>query len=165
MQKHRNTYIVTENWIKCDERKTRAGNVFFIGPRIYSYGSHFVMAERIHNAKGAVAYFVNSNTYSATTNAHQAVVRRALGGVTDPVFTFPFAKDWEVPDVTDKAVLRVIVNGMLTDAKNKLASAKRARTYKDMHLCDAAQRLREAARMSDFFKLGVRIPKQLMEAA
>lgn len=61
------------------------GNFFFNGLTIYSYGSHFPIAQ-IYNKDHNIVFF-NSGGYSNTTAKHQSCVRYAINH--KKVFTLP----------------------------------------------------------------------------
>lgn len=63
--------------------------VFFEGNTIYSYGKHFPMAIRQESDSVGTWYLVNADTYSSTTNKHQAGVRSAISG--KPQMQIPFS--------------------------------------------------------------------------
>lgn len=75
---------VTRRWrdrvLGIDKRQPlKARNVFERGDRIYSYGEHFEMARPLRNRRREVtAFLVNGDTFSRTTNRHQATVRSVL---------------------------------------------------------------------------------------
>lgn len=46
------------------------GSVFFEGPIIYSYGSHYPMATITHPSPGLTIVFVNSEKTTPTTQGH-----------------------------------------------------------------------------------------------
>lgn len=58
------------------DARNAAGNVFFEGPTLYSYGRHFPMA-RIHKSRKGTLVLLNSGRYSATTGKHQGWVSGA----------------------------------------------------------------------------------------
>jgi hypothetical protein len=49
-------------------------NIFFEGDKLYSYGYHFVMAQRLYDEQGEF-YLINADSYSRTTAKHQSYVR------------------------------------------------------------------------------------------
>ena len=55
-------------------RNRRAGNLFFNGPVIYSYGSHFSVGVKLETGD----FLLNADTYSVTTSRHQSEVRYAV---------------------------------------------------------------------------------------
>jgi hypothetical protein len=55
--------------------------MFFQGTRIYSYGTHYCIAE-LHSANGQRVALVNSNGYSISTAKHTNYTRRALTHLT-----------------------------------------------------------------------------------
>lgn len=67
---------LTHIWAKQSQSEGRnaARNVYFIGPKIYSYGSHFCMGNIIK--PGIV--LINANSYSNTTAKHMSAVRYAV---------------------------------------------------------------------------------------
>lgn len=73
-----NTYDVCKQYVRGFKREgnNSGGTVYYIGDNIYSYGSHFKMAERMRDG----SYIVNGDTYSITTSKHQSRLRDALRG-------------------------------------------------------------------------------------
>lgn len=59
-----------------DEGRSNNGQFYFVGPVIYSYGSHFVAG--VIDAGGR--HWINSDSYSPTTAKHMSYVRRAVPG-------------------------------------------------------------------------------------
>lgn len=60
--------------------------MFFEGPSIYSYGSHFEIARFVKAGKASIVLFTTRD-YSVTTSKHKGVARRAVDGQI--VFTVP----------------------------------------------------------------------------
>lgn len=52
----------------------RAGNVFFDGPALYSYGRHFELARKLSDD----TLLINTRSYSVSTSKHQSIVHRAV---------------------------------------------------------------------------------------
>lgn len=79
-------------WAQQGQEEGRAGNMFFEGPTIYSYGRHYA-AGQIHT-KGKTRQFalVNATKYSVSTTAHTSEVADALRGLM-PVFRSPDVSD------------------------------------------------------------------------
>jgi hypothetical protein len=67
-------------WAQQTQDKGRAGNIFFEGTKIYSYGYHFVAAQ-IHTIKGKRFALVNKHRYSPSTAQHLSCVRDSLNGL------------------------------------------------------------------------------------
>jgi len=89
----------------------RAGNVYFDGDVIYSYGSHFPMAVRLPNG----LYVCNGDKYSVTTSSHQSQLFGAI----------PNRERVEIPfsalanlDVNGRGALRVVRELKLLDWQN-----------------------------------------------
>lgn len=62
-------------WANQVQAEGKAGNVFFEGPKLYSYGRHFVIARILPNG---VAVFSKMG-YSSSTAQHQSMARAAWG--------------------------------------------------------------------------------------
>lgn len=59
-----------------DEGRSNNGNFYFVGPVIYSYGSHFVAG--VIDESGVA--WINADSYSPSTAKHMSYVRRAVRG-------------------------------------------------------------------------------------
>jgi hypothetical protein len=59
-----------------EEGRNSARRVFFEGPRLFSYGSHFLTGYRLPDG----AAFLNSGRYSVSTSRHQSDARHAVKG-------------------------------------------------------------------------------------
>ena len=71
-----------------DEARNSTGSLYFSGPTIYSYGSHFPIARHVTNDAGQRAVLFTTATYSVTTSSHCSAVRSAIpSGI--PVFHVP----------------------------------------------------------------------------
>lgn len=77
-------------WAQQIQPRGRAGNIFFGGPTIYSYGYHYKAAQ-FHKRKGQTFVLVNSYRYSPSTCKHLNEVRDAIRHLDY----------FESPDVTD----------------------------------------------------------------
>lgn len=69
-----------------DSARDAGHNFYFVGPALYSYGSHFVIAYRYQRADGSAFFILNADTYSMSTTRHQYDARRAIPGYCDKVF-------------------------------------------------------------------------------
>ncbi len=69
------------------EARNAAGNIYFNGATIYSYGSHFPIACHVTNKRGKKAILFTSRGCSVTTSGHKSEVRGACHHLT--VFTVP----------------------------------------------------------------------------
>lgn len=58
-----------------DEARTPTSNLYFQGPTVFSYGSHFPIAR--HTEKHGAAVLFTTRSYSVTTSKHLAIVRQA----------------------------------------------------------------------------------------
>lgn len=75
--------MVAHVWAQQSQSEGRSnnGNLYFDGPVIYSYGSHFVAG--YIDREGAA--WINSDSYSPTTAKHMSYVSRAVRGKYFPV--------------------------------------------------------------------------------
>lgn len=117
---------VTHYWANQIQPRGRAGNVFFEGPTIYSYGYHFPIAT-IFPGRG-VAFTTRS--YSVTTSGHISRARRASMHLNVISVHDPASRASSQLFTTMQEV-----NGLLT-------KAKRARANKSFLLADAANLVR-----------------------
>lgn len=65
----------------------RAGNVFFEGNVIYSYGYHYELARFFQNVNNETAILINDRGYSVSTSKHIGLVRSATSHFTQFNFT------------------------------------------------------------------------------
>lgn len=72
-------------WAQQNQPEGRGSSFYFVGPSIYSYGSHFEIA-RFITRKGARAVLFTTRGYSVTTSKHIGMTRNALHGLALPVF-------------------------------------------------------------------------------
>jgi hypothetical protein len=78
-------------WAQQTQEEGRAGNIFFHGDKIYSYGLHFTAA-KIHTVKGVRFALVNSHRYSTSTGQHLNYIASALNGLMQ-YFSSPDVSD------------------------------------------------------------------------
>ena len=60
------------------EARNSTGSLFFDGPTIYSYGTHFPIATHVTNCRGEVAVLFTTRDYSVTTSGHKSSVTRSI---------------------------------------------------------------------------------------
>lgn len=65
-----------------DSARDPSGNMYFTGPALYSYGSHFCIGYRLERADGSPLFLLNADSYSATTSKMQWIAHRAIYGDT-----------------------------------------------------------------------------------
>ena len=65
----------------------RAGNVFFEGNVIYSYGYHYELARFFQGANNETAILINDMGYSTSTSKHIGLIRSATSHFTQFNFT------------------------------------------------------------------------------
>ena len=90
-----------------------AGNIFFYGDKIYSYGYHYLLAE-FTELNGETVVIINDKGYSNSTAIHINIIRNATSH-----YKQYFTTDFEIPLVYQRIV----------SAKDKLAKAKKPYNY------------------------------------
>lgn len=83
-----------------EEGRNPARRVFFDGPRLFSYGRHFLTAYRLPDG----AAFLNSDRYSVSTSRHQSDARHAVRGRGYPM---PGKLLEGVADLLQQSVFRI----------------------------------------------------------
>lgn len=78
---------VAHAWAHKEIESGRGSNLFFEEDRIYSYGSHFIIAQRVENKNGDILYLFNNEHYSSTTDKHQRYVYDAIPEVGKIIIT------------------------------------------------------------------------------
>lgn len=63
-----------------DNARVASGNLYFTGPTLYSYGSHFVCGHHMPETYGPHIVAMNAGRYSNTTGRHMDAMHRALPG-------------------------------------------------------------------------------------
>lgn len=101
----------------------KGSNMHFEGNTIYSYGSHYQIAQLVGSPNCTKVYFVNSNGYSNTTAKHTNHVWRAIPDIF-PVFKVPFKNNkFSVENLPE------IIDNMMLEGKKYLTQQINARSY------------------------------------
>lgn len=74
-----------------DARVIRAGNVYYSGDTLYSYGSHFPLVKAVKENGLTVLWLVNGDTASTSTARHQNLVRSRIALTSIPSVIIPFS--------------------------------------------------------------------------
>lgn len=114
---------VAHFWANKVQPMGKAGNVYFEGETIYSYGSHFPIAKHY---QGGVAF--TSRSYSHSTSKHKSVTRRAIPGGTCVVYV-------PRPDATAHSQMLTVRRSV----EELLDKASRARERKAILMAQAMQ--------------------------
>lgn len=130
------------------EARNSNGTLYFDGPTIYSYGSHFPIASHVSNERGERAVLFTIARYSVTTSAHCSAVASAIPANV-PVFHVPHVRGtWsEAPSHSDNT------ESYLSRISELLAKASRARTHREWHEREALGLREELRRYIAFFGL------------
>ena len=113
----RNHDEVCHVWAQQTQSEGRAGNIFFEGKSIYSYGRHFEAARFVDSE----TVLLNEYRYSVSTAQHLSLIRQAVRHKR--VFT--------VPSMTDH---RANVVYLIEQARDHFDKAKRARKHADWEI-------------------------------
>jgi hypothetical protein len=128
---------VAHYWANRVQPEGRAGNMFFEGEDIYSYGTHFKIASFV---KHDVVFF-NSKSYSVSTSKHQSLTRAAI-----PSYCIVF----EIADFENHLEN---VKYYLEQVKALRLKAMRARVYKESYLREAKRVVLELKDYLEMFKV------------
>lgn len=140
---------VAHVWAQQTKERGKAGNIFFEGATIYSYGHHFAMARFVPNKRGERAVLFTTRGYSNTTSQHLSAVRQAIYGLGLPVFHVHDPS--ETPGPKAKADYKA-----RSDSQFELALKARGRAV--YHAGVAAEIAKEANEFSKFFGLRWKLP-------
>lgn len=142
----RNTDEAAHVWAAQTQEHGKAGNVFFSGPTIYSYGGHFPIAKIYKTEAGDRIALFTSARYSVSTSKHQSAARRAWHGngeaITAHVSLWPGAQyaDKTTETLTQAQIDYIRAKQAELDAANEEAAKEAKRT--------AARRKREQAKQA-----------------
>lgn len=124
-------------------------NVYFEGPTIYSYGSHFPMARLLfkRGKVGPVAVLITTRSYSNTTSGHQSDVRRAVSHL----------KRFYVRDVLNdtKGVLKEYRDSIESIAKS-VGQPRIHQATRESRVAQMQSRIKEANSFAEFVGLKTR---------
>jgi hypothetical protein len=119
---------VAHIWAHQNHEEGRAGNIFFRGSKLYSYGFHYLMAQ-IHNLNGKRFALVNSHVYSNSTAKHLGHTRSALEGLMQY-----FA-------VSDPSDIKQAVRDLDTDVDREMDKALKRKFFADSRWSDGSEKL------------------------
>lgn len=159
---------VAHNWAHKTGERRNGFNMFYSGPTIYSYGTHYPIARFVDPPSPYVSanhpaqeqdkairqvILFNSESYSVSTSKHCTIVRRAIPEYIDHVFHIPFV---ESRFVNSKTSHQDNYKYLVSMVKTSLDLASRARSRKMEHIGSANHYRTEANLYSRVFKLGHR---------
>jgi len=117
--------------------RTSSGSIFFLNDTIYSYGEHFPMAGFLRAAilddygHSMYVVLVNPDSYSVTTNKHQAYVRGAFHGLTYRTFSVPLPRNWNARQGLTPEMAEAAQTRYAKECEDLMGKAKRSRKYAD----------------------------------
>jgi hypothetical protein len=133
-----------------DDARNAQGNLFFTGRTIYSYGSHFPIAQHVENRQGERAILLTTRTYSVTTSGHVSAVNCAIPSGT-PVFRVPLEERWYRTDAASAHDEHI--KSYEERIKEYSLKAARARKNRESFLFDALNTQKEAESYCAFYGL------------
>lgn len=143
---------VAHRWAGNHYRHGRAGNVYFDGAVIYSYGRHFPMGAHQKNKKGEKFILLTYRTYSSSTAQH-------MGGVRDAVRNRENVFYVHDADARSRHCHRENLNDIGKLAGRMHEKAAKATKHRDMYLADANRLVSEGNRYAAMVGLRERLPE------
>ena len=138
-----------------EEARNSNGTLYFNGPTIYSYGSHFPIASHVLNERGEAAVLFTIARYSVTTSGHCSAVASAIPTHV-PVFHVPHLRgSWgETRSHSANA------ENYVSRISELLDKASRARSNREWLEREALSLRQELQRYVAFFRLsGIAVPE------
>jgi hypothetical protein len=138
----------------------RSNSLCFERDTLYSYGTHYILSQRVFDVRGNSLYLINANRYSMTTAKHQILARRILGKYSDICYVnFP-QNNWL--DLQND--IKPIAERMLIDIYNICSSQKNAKKY-TFYYPHALQELGNLERLRTRFNVKLDIDLTRFDAA
>lgn len=152
---------LAHTWASGEYTYGRSGDrrMHFEGATLYSYGNHFPMAVLFTGKDGAGYALQNDSNYSPSTGKHMSLMRSAVRHKTDVLdvptellkdFSRLISRNGQELEAWEKSsmlALDSLYGHVLKCAKARIVDshgkAKRARSYKQMHLNDIDRRIAE----------------------
>jgi hypothetical protein len=134
-------------WAQQSHAYGRAGDrrMYFEGPTLYSYGSHFVLGHFLPDAyKGKRVVLVNADKYSVSTSRHQEYMYDALRGLG--VLRVP------VPDLTSLVRYGSPTSEQLNGAFDAMVSSLAGEAWESWRAPSASREAIEAFRLAFKFR-------------
>ena len=145
-------------WANQLQYEGRGNSMFFYGPVIYSYGTHYEIARFVTAPNGQSVCFVNSNGYSSSTAKHTNHVCNAIpDGIL--VFRVPFisgvAGYWHRQTrFIDINQLDKVIDAMLIQCKNLVFDQLKA-VSNFFYFLDANEKFDEIKEICNLFELEI----------
>jgi len=140
----RTTAECCHKWPQQTQNEGNAGEVFFEGKTIYSFGHHF-----------PIASFVKPDVVLFTTKSVRQVTARHKGSTYSAIPSS--IKIFDVPNVlaNEKADHKANAEWMLQDARDRFARAKKSRLYAENEFSRALSQEQEAHIYAEMFKVRI----------
>jgi hypothetical protein len=145
-------------WANQLQSEGRTGNMFFEGPVIYSYGTHYEIARFVTAPNGQRVCFVNSNYYSSSTAKH---TNHAWNAIPDGILVFkvPFIKStgsyWGMQKhYFDINELSKVIESMLIHCRNLVYDQLKA-VSNFFYFLDANEKFDEIKEICTLFGLDI----------
>ena len=125
-----NNSELAHRWANQSKESGRGANMFYRGPRIFSYGEHFLIAELVTDKAGGEHVFYTRRTWGNATSKHLGHVRGALSGLNRRVWNVTGGDLRAGSDFFNHAEN---VRAFLEDMETARTQALRARRHADMY--------------------------------
>lgn len=97
-------------WANQTQSHGKGSNMFFEHETIYSYGYHFKIAQYVTNKEGQKCIFLNSRSYSNSTNKQQSLVFRSIPPTVPFFRVVTFINNMEFQKVAHRENLTAYIN-------------------------------------------------------
>lgn len=131
-----------------DSARDPSGNMYFSGPALYSYGSHYVIGYRYATPDGSAFFILNADSSSPTTNKMRGIASHAIarfytrvhvGGLDGNAFS---GRDWRA-----RMMREALAQGGRLYAQASAVS--RVSLKRDGIVSEAGERIRAAQTLAD----------------
>ena len=142
--------MVAHLWANASQDSARdpSGKMYFTGPALYSYGSHYCIGYRYATADGSPIYLMNADTSTSTTNKMRWIAKRAL-----PRYLHAFdVAGLDANTFSGQGWRGRLLREILSQAGRAYADAakvSRISRKRDAAIHDAAERIRAARALAD----------------
>lgn len=126
-----------------DEARDPSGNMYFNGPTLYSYGSHYVIGYRFQDGDGGAFYIMNADSNSNTTNKMRYIAQRALPGFRSAYWLEDLRGDTFSGQGWRGRLMRAALSQAGALFENA-AQVSRVSAKRDGHVSSACERMRAA---------------------
>lgn len=142
--------MVAHLWANASQDSARdpSGNMYFTGPALYSYGSHYCIGYRYATADGSPIYLMNADSSTNTTNRMRWIAHDALPRYL-PTYAVENLKGETFHGQGWRGHLLRSILSQAGNAYARAADVARVSGKRDAAVRDAAERMRAARALAD----------------